>query len=141
MPMVVILPRSGRSPFQIYLIALVMLAGIGIVFGASTNTITRAMGEPYATIWGAFLVIGGFLILLGIYWPKRTLTGLLIERSGLVALGGASLIWSILVIRKVQLDGLFSAMLTLGLFIACVAQWRWINRNINTAIRAINDNR
>jgi hypothetical protein len=99
------------------------------------------MDEPYATIWGTFLTLGGFLILLGIYWPKDKITAMLIERSGLVALGGASFIWSVLVVWRVHMAGLFSALLTFGLFLACVAQWRWIDTNVSRVIKAIDDNR
>lgn len=139
-PMVVILSRTGRSPFQLYLVGLVLVGGLGIVTNTSNNAITQAMGEPYATIWGLFLTLGGILILLGIYWPKDAITGLIIERAGLVALGGASLIWSILVVWRVHLNGLFSALLTFGLFLACLAQWWWIDQNVNRVIKAVNDN-
>jgi hypothetical protein len=98
------------------------------------------MGEPYATIWGSFLTVGGALILLGIYWPKNTITGMLIERTGLVALGGACFIWSIAVVYKVHWNGLFSALLTFGLFLACLAQWRWIDKNVTRVIKAIDGN-
>ena len=139
MPMVVILPRTGRSPFQLYLVSLVLLAGIGITTNVNRNTITESMGEPYSTFWGLFLTIGGALVLIGIYWPTTSNTGLVIERSGLVALGGASLIWSILVIYKTHTVGLFSALLTFGLFLACAAQWFWIEKNVNRVVKAIND--
>lgn len=139
MPMVMLLPRTGRSPFQLYLISLILLAGLGILTGVSNSTITEAMGKPYSIIWGIFLTIGGFFILLGIYWPRNTVTGMLIERSGLVALGGACLIWSVLVIWRVQLNGLFSAMLTFGLFLACLAQWRWIDQNVKEVMKVINE--
>lgn len=141
MPMVILLPRTGRSPFQLYLISLVTLAGIGIMLNLSNNAIMDAMGEPYATVWGIFLTLGGALILLGVYWPKEAITGLVIERSGLVALGGACFIWSVLVVWKVHTNGLFSALLTFGLALACVAQWRWINKSVNRVIKAIDDNR
>lgn len=139
MPVVVIFPRTNRSPFQLYLLGLITVSGLALVSGISTNPVTKAMGNPYNVIWGTFLFVGGFLCLLGIYWPKNPLTGMLIERSGLVALGGASLIWSILVMWRVQLTGLFSALLTFALFLACVAQWLWINKNVGKVIKAIDD--
>lgn len=139
--MVLILPRTGRSPFQLYLVGLVLLGGFGIATSISRNMITQAMGEPYDTIWGWCLVLGGSSILLGVYWPKDQITGLIIERSGLVLLGGACLIWSVMVVWKTHTNGLFSAVLTFGLFLACLAQWRWINKGVNRVIKAIDDNR
>ena len=137
MPTVVILPRKNRSPFQLYLIGLITISGIGLMMGLSDNPINKAMG-PYSIAWGGFLFIGGFFNLLGIYWPKNPVTGMLIERSGLVALGGASLLWSVLIVWKVQLTGLFSATLTFALFLACLAQWRWINKNVSEIMKVIN---
>ena len=139
MSTVVILPRTNRSPFQLYLLALITLSGIAILTGLSNSPITQAMGSPEKYIWGSFLFVGGFFCLLGIYWPKDPITGMLIERTGLVALGGACLIWSVLVLWRVQWTGLFSATLTFALFLACLAQWRWINKDVNKVMRAIDD--
>jgi hypothetical protein len=138
MPTVVILSERNHSPFHLYLIGLVAIAGLGIMLGISNNPIHESMGQ-YSIAWGAFLLIGGILNLLGIYWPKSAFTGMLIERSGLVALGGASLIWSILVVWRVQLAGLFSATLTFALFLACLAQWRWVNKNVSKIIKAVDE--
>ena len=139
---VVIITPQNRSPWQLYLLALITISGIAFLTDLSKNPITDAMGQPYTHIWGFFLAIGGFLCLLGIHWPKKSknpVTGMLIERTGLVALGGASLIWSVLVIWRVHMSGLFSATLTFGLFLASIAQWFWINSNVNRVIKAIND--
>jgi hypothetical protein len=57
----------------------------------------------------------------------------------LVALGGASLIWSILVLWRVQLDGIMSGSLTFALFLACLAQWRWVNRNVDKVMKAAHE--
>ena len=133
---VIIFSRNNRSPFQLYLLGLITVSGLAIITGISNSTITKAMGSPYSVIWGLFLFVGGFLCLLGIYWPRQPLTGMLIERSGLVALGGACLIWSILVYWKVHTAGLFSSLLTFALFLACLAQWRWINKNVGKVIKA-----
>lgn len=139
MPTVVIIPKTDRSPWQLYLLIMITASGAALMLDISQNAVTDAMGHPYTSVWGFFLTIGGFLSLLGIYWPKDPITGMLIERTGLVALGGASLIWSVLVIWRVHLNGLFSATLTLGLFLASCAQWFWINKNVNKVIKAIDD--
>lgn len=132
---VFIFARNNRSPFQLYLLGLITISGLAILTGISDNSITESMGSPYNAIWGTFLTVGGFLCLLGIYWPRNPITGMLIERSGVVALGGASLIWSTLVVWKFQTNGLFTALLTFALFLACLAQWRWINKNVGKVIK------
>jgi hypothetical protein len=118
---------------------LITLSGIAMLSGISHSSVTDAMGTTSTYIWGAFLFAGGFLSLLGAYWPKDPITGMLIERSGLVALGGSSLIWSVIVVWRIHLNGLFSALLTFGLFLACLAQWRWVNKNVSKVMRAIHD--
>jgi hypothetical protein len=137
--MVIILPRTGRSPFQLYLMGLLTLSGLAMMSGISHSPITDAMGKTSTYVWGAFLFLGGFSSLLGVYWPRNPVTGMLIERTGVVALGGSSFIWSVLVVWRVHLDGLFSSALTFALFLACLAQWRWINKNVNIVMKAIHD--
>lgn len=131
--------RGGRLPFQIYLLVLVTLAGIPMIFGVSTSAIIEQMGKPESNIWGAFLFIGGASNLIGLYWPKNTITGMFIERSGLIALGGAALIWSVLVVWRLHLAGAFSATLTFGLFLACLAQYKFVNKQIKSIIRVTDD--
>lgn len=138
-PTVILLPKGGRSPFQVYLLSLITISGIALVSGLSTNRVTESMGSPYNYFWGGFLFMGGLFSLLGIYWPRNPFTGLLIERAGLVALGGSSLIWTILVVMKTHKAGLFSGFLTFGLFLACVAQWRWVNKNVSIVVKAVHD--
>lgn len=139
MATVVIIPQTGRSPWQLYLLFLITISGLALMLGISKNPITDSMGHPYTNIWGFFLTVGGLLSLVGIYWPKDPVTGMLVERTGLVALGGASFIWSVLVVWKVHLNGLLSATLTFGLFLASCAQWYWINKNVNKVIKAIDE--
>lgn len=136
---VVIITPQNRSPWQLYLLFLISISGSALMLGISQNSVTDSMGHPYTNIWGFFLTIGGLLSLLGIYWPKDPVTGMLVERTGLVALGGASFIWSVLVIWRLHLNGLLSATLTFGLFLASCAQWYWINKNVNRVIKAIDE--
>lgn len=135
----IVIPKTARSPFQIYLLGLIALSGVAIISGISHNMILEAMGKPYSSVWGFFLTVGSIFIFLGIYWPKDPVTGLIIERSGLVALGGSSLIWSVMVIWKTNTSGLFSSVLTFGLFLACFFQWKWVNHHVNRVIKVLND--
>lgn len=122
--------RGGRIPFQIFILVLLTVAGFPLIFGASSSDIVKAVGEPYSNIWGFLLFIGGFSNLLGIYWPKSIVTGMLIEKTGLVALGGASLVWSGLVLWRVHWGGLFTASLTFGLFVTCVVQFVFLSKQL-----------
>lgn len=94
------------------------------------------MHEPWVTMWGSFLVVGSLIALSGIVW-KNKITGMLIERSGIVLLGGASFVWPWLVIKEVGVPGLVTAAFTLGFSVACIWQVLYINHHMNLILDAI----
>jgi len=137
MPVIIVSPvRWSRSPLQTFLLALCLVSGILIATGVSRNPVTKEMGEPWATIWGFSLCVGAAVALIGAFWKNR-ITGMLIERSGILLLGLASLLWPILVTSNVGLDGLYSSTITLIFSIACFFQVRYINKHINLILEAI----
>lgn len=137
--MTTVVVEYRRSPNHSFLIGLVGLTGILIALGVSDNRIIIAMGEPYATIWGILLTLGAIITLSGTYWRGEVLSGFLVERSGLILLGSGSILWAILVLLRIHMDGLFSAVVTFGFASTCYMHIRWLNTNLNKVIRAINN--
>lgn len=138
MPVIIVAPlKWTRSPLQIFLLILCVFSGLLIMTNHSESQVIHSMGEPWSTLWGAFLLLGSLIALLGIYW-KNQITGMLIERSGIVLLGGASLIWPILVLSKIGWAGIIAAIFTLGFSAACVWQVAYINHHMNLILHAIN---
>lgn len=138
MPVIVLTPpRWSRSPLQVFLLCLCVITGILITANISRNPVTREMGEPWATVWGLSLCVGASVALTGSFW-KNKITGMLIERSGILLLGAVSLIWPILVIYVTGFNGLFSSVATLFFSISCFFQVRYINKHINLILEAIN---
>lgn len=131
-----------RSPFQIFILILTMASGVPIIFGLSDNMIIKIMEEqsffglPVSFFWGSFLSFGGLLTLIGSFWPKIS-TGMLIERSGLIVLAGASLLWASLVLWRVGWDGVYSGFLTIGFAFACAAQIRYIEKSIHNILKSL----
>jgi hypothetical protein len=128
-----------RSPNHSFLIGLVGLTGLLISLGVSDNRVIIAMGEPYATIWGICLTLGAIITLTGTYWRGTVLSGFLVERSGLILLSSGCFLWAILILSRLHLDGLFSAVLTFGFGSTCYLQMRWINKNLDRVMKAISN--
>lgn len=140
MPLIIVDPTMWRrSPFQLFLLLLTLVAGIPIMLGVADNQVTEAMGSPYAFLWGLFLTIGSVFSLIGSLWPAAPETGMLIERTGLVALAGASFVWVVLVFSRIGWPAAYSGLLTLGFGIACAAQIFWIEKNINRIIQILEE--
>lgn len=137
MPTVIITPiRWSRSPIQSFFLFLLMVSGILIALNLSRNAITRDMGEPWASIWGGILAVGSAVALVGAYWPLKT-TGMLIERSGVLLLGGGSLYWAFMIFKRNEFDSLFTELIVILFAIACFVQVRYINKHMNLILEAI----
>lgn len=137
--MTTVVVEYRRSPNHSFLIGLVGLTGLLISLGVSDNRVIIAMGEPYATIWGIFLTLGAIITLVGTYWRGEVITGFLVERSGLILLSSGCFLWAILILFRIHLDGLFSAVLTFGFASTCYMQMRWINKNLDKVLKAISN--
>lgn len=122
---------ASRHPFETYLLALAFVSGIPLLFGrTNSGTIQEALPEPAVLMWGFMLVIGSATALLGTYWHGRGSTALVLERTGLVGVGGAALIYSTIILLSAGLKGLFSACIIGAFGIASFAQARRISRRI-----------
>lgn len=128
----VVTDREGRSPFQTFLLAWLVVAGIPLTLGITSSKVTESLGHPWVNIWGILLTVTSAISLTGVYWPKsnnqKVITGLFIERAGLFGLGGACVLWVFLIITNTGVDGIFTAAITLGLVLACFVQIRHINK-------------
>lgn len=126
--------EASRHPFETYLLTLAAVSGIPLLFGqVNSGSIEAALPPVMVAFWGSMLVLGSSLALVGLYWRGRPATGLLMERSGLVGVGGSSLIYAVVLIPN-GFQGLFSACVTAGFGLACFTQARRIGRRIDTAI-------
>jgi hypothetical protein len=123
---------------QVFILGLCVLAGITITTHQNDSFIIQKMGEPWSSLWGVSLVLGAGIALLGGFWKNR-ITGMLIERAGILLLGLASFIWPVIVISIVGYDGLFSAATTLTFSITCGFQWKYINQHMKNIFLAIEE--
>lgn len=142
MPVIIVEPlRWSRSPIYTFFLFLIAVTGILTLIGASENAITREMGNPWASLWGLGLLIGSIVSIVGAYWPNK-ITGMLIERSGIVLLGGISAIWPILIIWLIGFFRSPFTVVSVTIFsITCFLQVRYINNHIKLIMEAISESR
>lgn len=82
-----------RNPFQVWLLAACVLAGITGIIAPDEGSVARQLSGGMQLYWYLSLLIGSAIALAGMWW-RDPLTGVLIERAGLVILGPAALVYT-----------------------------------------------
>lgn len=115
--------RSGKNPFELFMLAWATLAGlVGLLVPESQSSAVVRLLPGWATVaWYGGLAIGGAVSLTGVWLPG--LTSLLVERVGLIALGGFSLLYSAGVVVVAGARGM-TTVLIVGAF-AGACWWRF----------------
>lgn len=91
--------KSGRHPFQTYMLALCVLASLPLLFGEATNeAVQNNLPLWLAYGWGGMLLIGSFVALVGSFWPGEFDDALTMERIGLVFVGATALVYGLCVL-------------------------------------------
>lgn len=105
--------RAGRHPFQTYLLFLCAISGIPLAFGVKTAGSVEALLPEWAALtWGLCLAGGSVLGLTGSYWPKRHYaTALTVERIGLLIVGPAALLYSVLIAIYIGFSGTVTVLI------------------------------
>ena len=133
--------EASRHPFETYLLVLAAVSGLPLLFG-KPNSASIAATLPHVLVigWGFMLVLGSLCALVGLYWRGRSATGLVLERAGLIGVGGASLVYAASVLISAPgFTGAFAASITAGFGIACAAQARRIGLRLRMAIHQMGD--
>lgn len=135
---------SGRNPFELFLLALGLLSGLPLLWGAPPPRSTAQLLSPLLVhVWAAFLVGGCVVALVGVWWTwlgwvfraaAKESTGLLLEQLGLVSVGVGTVIYGIgLIAADVPGSG-FAAGLTFAYGLACFWRAVQIQRWVRAAI-------
>ena len=91
---------SDRHPFEVYLLALTLLAAVPASFGVAPAPATiRVQLDPTAArLWAIALMVGAAVALVGLCWkrPRQGLsvTGLGLEQVGLTFVGAATVFYA-----------------------------------------------
>jgi hypothetical protein len=90
----------------------------------SSARLEHSLTGPQITAWGALCLIGSVTALLGIILQKWTRTGYVLERTGMIFVGGTFLIYASVLWTQaaVQNDVRYTVGVQTGLGLACA--WR-----------------
>lgn len=90
------------NPFEVFLLVLSLVASIGLLQGNSGSAVLDQHLSPLAvSLWGASLAVGSALALAGVWCyrtPLRLVSGLYLERAGLLLVGAAAGLYSFVVL-------------------------------------------
>jgi hypothetical protein len=126
-----------RNRFHVFLFVVLTLNGLSFLFGEPTSqTLNKAMPVLGLRAYGFLLIIGGIAVLCGMFWPgKNRSTGLLVKRTGYVALAFATGIYSIALVFVTPSPGAFlAASFSFYFAVLCAEQVRDINRAVNIIV-------
>jgi len=115
----------SRHPFQFWVIFALSLSGATNFF-ASGSEVMELVNPFFHKVWASTLMIGGALALVGAYWRDRV-TGLLLERIALTAIGISCPTYASVFILQVGISAGVGGVLTLLVGVASL--WRVVHVN------------
>lgn len=143
---------SARHPFEQFVLFLGTVAGLPLLFGAPEPGSTSALLGPIMVHLWAWLLAGGCAVaFIGSWWDRtarldrfirrwrpRATSALLIEQTGLVALGGSCVVYVYgIVVSPAGVGGrLISVALVFGLGLAAIWRARQIRRWVAFTVAA-----
>lgn len=137
---IIVHDRFSRSPFQIFVMLLCILTGVKSAIGQNTSPSLETVPDFYNQFWGSMLLLGAVMALIGSFWRGSLSTGMLIERSGLYAIGGSAVVFGIIVAAYAGWVGIVTATTTAGFGAFCFSQVKYINKVINLYMLKLGSN-
>lgn len=126
-----------RNPLAVYLLILCCVSGLSLLGGVFTSgSIESELPFAAARIWGLMLTAGAGSTLIGMFWQGDRRTGLLIKRTGLLALSISAFIYALVIVTAAGMDGAFVGGIVLGFGVASAIQFVRINRRVHQIIKA-----
>lgn len=129
---------SSRHPIVVFLLALCVVSGAGILLGDAPAPGSLNASLPFweVRIWSGGLAVGGALTLWGLHLqgpkrPTKLRDGVLFEQAGMSLLGPAALIYGTAALAQVGLAALLPGGIVVALGVACVYRWVTLQRTVN----------
>lgn len=95
--------EGGPGPFEFIIMLFLAFGGSSTITHLGTpSSITKVLDEPILIIWSILLSVGSMVSVVGIMWPGRETTALVVEQIGLIAVSGASLIYAVVLISQLE---------------------------------------
>jgi hypothetical protein len=114
--------RYPADPRAVFILVMCVVSGVPLVQGHATPGSVNSQLNPYqVVVWGALLVFGALVTLIGTF--NQRVTGIILEQIGSVAVGFACLIYAAAIAAQIGVLGTVPALIVLGFGLACF--WRW----------------
>lgn len=127
----------SRHPFQFWALTACMLGGLNAMFGrGAPGSLSEILPGYAVAVWAGTLFVGGALGIAAGWWRDR-ITGLLLERVALGAIGGITLIYGIVVYKIAGTPGSFISLFMLSMTAASIWRIRHVNRELGVLTRWI----
>lgn len=118
------------EPFKILITFMCVSGGIALVIqGAAPATVEESLPDWIVFLWGADLLLGGVLVLVGSFTGSWFL-----ERNGLALLGAAATVYGMVLVVQAWPAAVLVAAITLGFAAACFTSI-WLARRVPMVIR------
>lgn len=132
--------RSGRHPHEIALLVLSVVIGFtGLIF--ESDRLSPGISNAFPGLLQSYfyfgLVLGGAVALFGAL--RINITGLLLERAGLIFLSAVYLAYGISVLSNSGTRGLIPALFGIAMSVASIVRVVQIQRDVKQARKAISD--
>ena len=116
---------TQRDPFETLLLGLSVLASVPLLRGdAGSALLERELDNATVIAWGLALLIGSVLALAGSYWHGHAYAALVVERGGLVLVGGAAAVYALVVLATVDDRGGVAYLTCVQAAYALACGWR-----------------
>lgn len=127
---------TPRHPLVVYLLSLALVSGVAQALGRTTaRSVEDGLPPSVRLTWALILAGGSGLALAGMFWQGDPRTGLVLKRSGYLALASAAAIYSLVLLGTIGLAAALIGLTVAGFAAACaVAAWR-IDRLIRLIVR------
>ena len=94
-------PAEPKNPFEVFILVWIALASASFTTGdPGSRSLQQALPERAVILWGACAMIGAVMALVGILVQKWTNDGLVLERTGIILVGGAAAVYGYVIYNE-----------------------------------------
>jgi hypothetical protein len=122
--------RSQTDPRAVFILTLCVVTGFPLIFaGVQPGSFEELLPSIIVRLWGISLVVGCLVTLAGMS-HRRTLTGVLLEQVGSVAVGAVSIFYATAVMIVAGWDGAVPAGFIIGWAFSCFYRYWQLEHSI-----------
>lgn len=122
--------QAARNEFEVFIVFMCLLSGVSQVFLAEVPQNISQTTTLFQTTWAWSLLVGSAVTMVGIFWREPYL-GLVLELTGLIALGGVTFTYALIVLTTaVEAGSLVGVPITLAFSVAAFRRSYKIGRRL-----------